>query len=60
MNRKDVCDSEPNRQPEGNPVAKRPYQAPTFRCERVFVSLINCGKVFDTEENCKLASPKVS
>ena len=60
MNRKDVRGSERNTQPEENPTPKRPYQAPNFRFERVFASLMGCGKIHDTQESCVTAQPKIS
>ena len=33
---------------------KKPYEAPAFRCERVFeVSALSCGKVDTTQGACR-------
>ena len=33
---------------------KKPYEAPAFRCERVFeVSALSCGKVSSTQGACR-------
>ena len=53
MNRKDMGDSETNRQPLQGPVRKKPYQAPSFRVERVFeTTALTCGKIQETQMQC--------
>jgi hypothetical protein len=40
-------------QPEKQPSAKKPYEKPAFRFERVFVTTaLSCGKVISTESTC--------
>ena len=42
------------------PVTKKPYEKPSFRFEKVFVTTaLSCGKVGSTQSNC-LQSPKAS
>jgi hypothetical protein len=41
-------------------VAKKPYEKPTFRYEKVFVtSALTCGKISGTSDSCNI-SPRVS
>jgi len=41
-------------EPEARPVAKRPYQKPAFRYERIFETMaLSCGKVSPTQAQCK-------
>jgi hypothetical protein len=36
-----------------SPVAKRPYEKPTFRYEKVFVTTaLSCGKINPTQQGC--------
>jgi len=44
------------------PVAKKPYEKPSFRFEQVFVTTaLSCGKISFTQGNCKgLVPPKAS
>jgi hypothetical protein len=45
---------------QGQRVAKRPYNKPAVRCERVFeTSALSCGKVGTTQSQCRLL-PKSS
>jgi hypothetical protein len=42
------------------PVAKGPYEKPTFRYEKVFVTTaLSCGKIAGTSMNCT-NNPKIS
>jgi len=42
-----------NRKPADRPAAKKPYQKPGFRHERVFETrALICGKVQTTQEAC--------
>ena len=60
MNRKDMDDSEPRKQPRNEAMPKRPYQAPTFRVERVFeTTALTCGKIQSTQGPCH-QNPKMS
>ena len=53
MNRKDMNDSEPNKQPGEGPVPQKAYQAPSFRVERVFeTTALSCGKIQSTQGQC--------
>jgi hypothetical protein len=53
MNRKDIDDSEPSKQPEERPVTKKAYHPPSFRFERVFeTKALACGKVGSTQLQC--------
>ena len=55
MNREDMDDSGPNKQPEQGPTPKKAYQAPSFRVERVFVTTsLSCGKIDVTQSTCGL------
>ncbi len=37
------------------PVAKKPYEKPSFRCEQVFVTTaLSCGKITTTQTGCGL------
>ncbi|PYP39760.1 MAG: hypothetical protein DMD48_05490 [Gemmatimonadetes bacterium] len=41
-------------EPEAQPVGKRPYQKPAFRCEQVFETMaLSCGKISPTQAQCK-------
>jgi len=41
-------------EPEAQPVAKRPYQKPAFRYERIFETMaLSCGKISPTQAQCK-------
>ena len=41
-------------EPETQPVAKRPYQKPAFRYERIFETMaLSCGKISPTQAQCK-------
>ena len=41
-------------EPGAQPVAKRPYQKPAFRYERIFETMaLSCGKVSPTQGQCK-------
>jgi hypothetical protein len=35
------------------PATKQPYEKPSFRCEKVFVtSALSCGKISATQSSC--------
>jgi hypothetical protein len=41
------------KQPDKEPAARKPYQKPAVRCERVFeTSALTCGKVQTTQSGC--------
>jgi hypothetical protein len=43
------------------PAAKKPYEKPAFRCEKVFVTrALSCGKISITQANCTSTTPKAS
>ena len=43
------------------PVTKRPYEKPTFRYEKMFVtSALSCGKIAGTGGGCAMTGGKVS
>jgi hypothetical protein len=47
---KDSSDDKPSENP-----GKEPYQAPAFRCEKVFeTAALSCGKVVDSQTSCHL------
>jgi hypothetical protein len=40
---------------QSNPVTKKPYEKPTFRCEQVFVTTaLTCGKITSTQAGCSV------
>jgi hypothetical protein len=42
------------------PATRQPYEKPSFRCEKVFVtSALSCGKISATQSTCML-NKKVS
>jgi hypothetical protein len=42
-------------------ISKKPYEKPSFRFEKVFVtSALSCGKVNPTQDTCKGFGAKVS
>lgn len=44
-----------------NPVDKQPYERPSFRYERVFVTTaLSCGKISSTQLSCSGGNTKVS
>ena len=50
----------PSDQPR-NPVDKQPYERPSFRYERVFVTTaLSCGKISSTQLSCSGGNTKVS
>jgi len=52
-------DKEPQ-QPMGGGMAKKSYQKPAFRYERVFETMaLSCGKIDNTQAQCKF-NKKVS
>jgi hypothetical protein len=52
---------EKQRQPDNASKAKKLYQKPAFRYERVFETLaLSCGKVVVTQATCQGASRKTS
>lgn len=43
-----------NNASENRPVAKKPYQKPEFRYERVFETMaLSCGKISPTQFQCR-------
>jgi hypothetical protein len=48
--------------PELSPLReKKPYEKPSFRCEKVFVtSALTCGKITSSDDNCRGLNIKVS
>jgi hypothetical protein len=47
-----TINNSPSEQP-GTPVAKKPYEKPAFRYEKVFVTTaLSCGKVGTGNQNC--------
>lgn len=43
------------------PVAKKPYEKPSFRYEKVFVtSALSCGKISATQLTCSGSNSRVS
>ena len=49
-----------DRKTQETAVAKKPYETPSFRFERVFeVAALSCGKVDTTQASCH-SNPKLS
>jgi len=44
----------PEKTQAGRQESKKPYQKPSFRCERVFeTQALSCGKIYGTTGECR-------